>query len=72
MNNFNLKGMVFMNDDKTAAIIVYIFTEEQKQLWLNHNELISRLTQIQKIIQIIRQSQDGAENGNTKIDRISN
>ena len=72
MNNFNLKGMVFMNDDKTAAIIVYMFTEEQKQLRLNHNELISRLTQIQKTIQIIRQSQDGAENGNTKIDRISN
>lgn len=61
-----------MNDDKTAAIIVYIFTEEQKQLRLNHNELISRLTQIQKIIQIIRQSQDGANYGSTKIDTIGN
>ena len=72
MNNFNLKGMVFMNDDKTAAIIIYLFKQEQKQLRINQKDLISRLTQIQKIIQIIRQSQDGAENGNTKIDRISN
>lgn len=72
MNNFNLKGMVFMNDDKTAAIIIYLFKQEQKQLRINHKDLTGRSKRILEMIRIIRQTQEGADYGSTKIDTIGN
>lgn len=72
MNNFNLKGMVFMNDDKTAAIIIYLFKQEQMQLRINHKDLTGRSKRILEMIRIIRQTQEGADYGSTKIDTIGN
>lgn len=72
MNNFNFKGMVFMNDDKTAAIIIYLFKQEQKQLRINHKDLTGRSKRILEMIRIIRQTQEGADYGSTKIDTIGN
>ena len=72
MNNFNLKGMVFMNDDKTAAIIIYLFKQEQKQLRINQKDLTGRSKRILEMIRIIRQTQEGADYGSTKIDTIGN
>ena len=72
MNNFNLKGMVFMNDDKTAAIIIYLFKQEQKHLRINQKDLTGRSKRILEMIRIIRQTQEGADYGSTKIDTIGN
>ena len=64
--------MVFMNDDKTAAIIIYLFKQEQKQLRINHKDLTGRSKRILEMIRIIRQTQEGADYGSTKIDTIGN
>ena len=64
--------MVFMNDDKTAAIIIYLFKQEQKQLRINHKDLTGRSKRILEMIRIIRQTQEGANYGSTKIDTIGN
>ena len=64
--------MVFMNDDKTAAIIIYLFKQEQKQLRINQKDLTGRSKRILEMIRIIRQTQEGANYGSTKIDTISN
>ena len=61
-----------MNDDKTAAIIIYLFKQEQMQLRINHKDLTGRSKRILEMIRIIRQTQEGADYGSTKIDTIGN